>query len=60
MKLHNLPKALFYRLFRCPFGRHWWQQGSVPPEPPWRACMACGRTEIWDEANKRWVLQPRS
>jgi len=59
-KLNNLLKGLFYRLFRCPFGRHWWLHGSVPPDPPWRTCNACGRPEIWDEDNKRWILQPRS
>lgn len=53
-------KGLLYRLFLCLFGRHWWFYGSVPPEPPWRDCMACGREEVWDEHNKRWVLQPRS
>jgi len=59
-KIFNVLKGLFYRLFLCPFGRHWWLYGSVPPDPEWRMCNACGRSEIWDEHNKRWVLQPGS
>jgi len=52
----NKWKRLFWQLFLCPWGKHWWVYGGgIPPGPPWRMCNACGRNEI--RVDGEWIQE---